>query len=269
MPSPSAESPPNTNPVQSAYESFARETPLVTRYCITAFVLSYVTSFIFDFTSALVNIPLLTVFRFEIYRIILAPFISENILTLIFACIAFSTYGKMIEFNKGSTVFGALILMIGLLSNLTFLLICLLLYFIQNEMTWLVLKSSGPFTIIPGLMAFECALAPAESKRRLFMCEIPTVYYAAVLTVLWYLFSGDNFTLFLSMGVGYLFGFRRLRYLWPSLSRRKSWENSWLRNFTVRPGWVVGSNEDDDRWLPLHSQQVSVPFAFRLSFKCP
>ena len=255
MPPPS-DTPPNNNPAISAYESFARETPLVTRYVIQALVVGYLTTFIYNFTSAVVNIPFFTLYRLEIYRLLLAPFFSDNILTVLFSCIAFSTYGKLIEVNKGSTNFGVLIFMIGFLSNVAFLFLCIFLSITTHENNWLTLKSAGPFTIIPGLIAFECSIAPAGSKRRLLMCELQTVYFPVVITSLWFLFSGDNFVLFISMGFGYLYGFGRLKSLRPTQSRRKNWESTWLRNFTTRPGWVVGSNMEDDQWLPLHGPQV-------------
>lgn len=253
---PSSDTPPNNNPVVSAYETFSRETPLVTRYCIQELIICYLTSFIFDFTHALVNIPFLTVYRLELYRLIFAPFISDNILTVLFACISYSTYGKIIEYSKGSTNFGALVFMIGFLSNVTFLLVCVLHSWITHEITWLAFKTAGPFDIIPGLIAYECALAPANSKRRFVMCELQTVYFPVVITSLWYLFSMGNFGLFISMGFGYLYGFGRLKSLRPSLSTRKKWENTWLRNFTTRPGWVVGPNTEEEGGLPLYGQQV-------------
>jgi len=255
MPTPS-ETSPNNNPILSAYESFARETPLVTRYVIQTLVIGYIISFIFDFTFAISNIPFFTVYRFEIYRLIFAPFFSGNLLTVIFGSIAYSTYGKIFEYSKGSTNFGVLIFLIGFLTNVTFVFLCIVHSIITHQNDWLVLKSVGPFSIIPGLMAFECALAPAGSKRRLLMCEIQTLYFPVVITLLWFIFSGDNFVLFVSMGFGYLYAYGRLKSLRPSSSRRKNWESTWLRNFTTRPGWIIGSNVEDDQWLPLHNAQV-------------
>lgn len=119
--------PPPPNPVLNAYETFARETPLVTRYVLTSQFATWVLSFFVDPSFAVANIPHFTIFKFELYRLLLSPFICQGFFSLVFAYISFVDNGRRLEFSMGSTAFGSLLLTIGIITNLSYLVVSFLL----------------------------------------------------------------------------------------------------------------------------------------------
>lgn len=235
-----SDEPPQPNPVLTAYESFVRDTPLVTRYTLTTLFLSYVLSFFFDPTFALANIPRFTIFNFEIYRVVFSPLVCTNILSLLFAYISFLDNGKRLEHSMGSTAFAWLMLSLAFYTNISFLLICFLLYGLVGEEGFLHMNSYGIWIILLALIAIECCKAPQGSQRRLFFFTVPTLYYPLALFALFSLFGGFHLAYLLSIGVGYAYGHGHLDRFKVSESRFKQWEDTTLANFTRREGWVVG-----------------------------
>ena len=59
--------PPQPNPVLTAYESYLRDTPLITRYVLNATVISFITGFFFNPAYLLANIPIFTIFKKKTY----------------------------------------------------------------------------------------------------------------------------------------------------------------------------------------------------------
>lgn len=89
--------PPNANPVLTAYESYLRDTPLITRYVLNATVISYLTGFFFSPAYLLANIPIFTLFKFQLYRILTSPLICTDILSLFFTFMGFMNHGVKLE----------------------------------------------------------------------------------------------------------------------------------------------------------------------------
>jgi membrane associated rhomboid family serine protease len=199
-------SPPPANPVLNAYETFIRETPLVTRYVLTSQFVTWVFSFFADPSFAVANIPHFTVFKFELYRIVLSPFICPGLFSLIFAYMSFVDNGRRLEFSMGSTAFGCLLLTIGVLTNLAYLIVSFLLYGLTGNQGLLFLPSLGIWLILFGVIAIECSKAPQNSVRRLFFFNVPTLYYPLALFGLFSLFGGFQLSYLLSIGVGYAHG---------------------------------------------------------------
>lgn len=246
--------PPDTNPILSGYESFVQSTPLVTRYVITTLSLSWLFSWFIDPSYPLANIPLFTVFHFELYRIVLSPLICTSLLSLVFSYISFTDNGKRLEYSMGSTAFCWLLLTIGGVTNLAFIAVCLFFYGVTAAQTFLIMPSQGIWTILLGVIAVECANAPPETKRRLFVFEVPTVYYPLAIFALFSLFGGFSIAYLLSVGTGYAYGYGYLDRLKVSNATFSRWEDGCLSNFTQRQGWVVGhAASGSDAWLPLNN----------------
>jgi len=242
MMSSSSNEPPPPNPVLTAYEGFVQNTPLVTRYILTIQVISYITSWVVNPQYALANIPHFVLWKFEIYRLILSPLVNTSIISLVFAFMSFLDHGKRLEYSLGSTCFGWLCLMIGSLTNLLFLCLSVILWALSNrEPAYLFLSAAGIWLILFGIIAMECAQAPRDSKRKFFVWDIPTLYYPLALYLLFALLGGGlSMSYFISIGLGYAYGFGKLDSLKLSSTRARRWEESLLANFTRRDGWVVG-----------------------------
>jgi len=233
--------PPPPNPILSAYESFVRDTPLVTRYTLTTLFCSWFLSFFLDASYALDTIPHFAIYRFEIYRLLLSPLVCQSTLSLIFAYLSFLDSGKRLEHSLGSTAFAWLLLTIAFISNLIFCCLCLLLSFASNDQGYLWWQSSGIWTVLFGIIASECSKAPANEQRKLFFFQVPTLYYPLAIWLLFMLVGGGNLAGYLiSIGVGYAYGYGYLDRLKVNPSRFRQWEESILVNFTQREGWVVG-----------------------------
>ena len=89
--------PPTPNPVVTAYESYLRDTPLITRYVLNATAISYITGFVFNPAYLLANIPTFTIYKFQLYRIITSPMICTDILSLFFTFMGFMNHGVKLE----------------------------------------------------------------------------------------------------------------------------------------------------------------------------
>lgn len=89
--------PPTPNPVSTAYESYLRDTPLITRYVLNATVISYLTGFFFSPAYLFANIPIYTLFKFQLYRILTSPLICTDILSLFFTFMGFMNHGVKLE----------------------------------------------------------------------------------------------------------------------------------------------------------------------------
>ncbi len=235
----SNEAPP-PNPILSAYETFRNETPLVTRYMITINAVSWVVGFFVNPSLALNCIPFFTILKFEVYRILTSPLVCQSVLSLVFAYISFVDHGKRLEFSMGSTAFAYLMMVLAAVTNVTFLVVCFTLNGLSGEPAYLYMQSSGIWIILFGLISIECCKAPTGSKRRLFFCDVPTIYYPLGLLGLFSLFGGFQLAYTISVGVGYAYGYGHLDFLKMD-ARFKRWEDTVLSNFVQRDGWIAGS----------------------------
>jgi membrane associated rhomboid family serine protease len=195
------------NPILSAYEGFVRDTPLVTRYVLTTLFMTWFLSFFIDPFFALSNIPYYSLLRFEVYRIILSPFLCSNLLSLVFAYLSFNTSGKRLEFSMGSTAFGWLLVTVGMATNIAFIALCFVLSALTNEEGWVHRSASGIWTILFGIISIECVSASQASLRQyqIFSVSIPTLYYPLVLWGIFSLLGGFSLGDLISVGIGYAY----------------------------------------------------------------
>mmetsp|Transcript_21162 Transcript_21162/g.29645 ORF Transcript_21162/g.29645 Transcript_21162/m.29645 type:complete len:269 (-) Transcript_21162:435-1241(-) len=229
------------NQIQTAYESFARETPLVTRGLASILAFSWLICSIFDLNHALANISMFTINRLQLYRLFLAPLVGSTPISLIFGIMKFVSSGKGLEFQMGSTNFGALILTIGGLTNLLFSIFCCSCYYLLGaSFTWMLLQSCDIWTIVLGIIALESAHQSNELRQILFRFEVQAKYYPLLLLAFFCLIKGRiDLAYCISIGLGYSIGFGKLEFLKIGHDRRKKYENSFLYRFTQMQGWVV------------------------------
>ena len=244
-------SPPLHNPILSAYESFLKDTPLVTRYTLTTLVCSWCLSFLVDASFALNTVPYFTIYYLEIYRIVVSPLICQSTLSLIFAYFSFLENGKRLEHSLGSTGFACFMLTIGCITNITFCAICWLLSRITNDEGYLYWQSSGIWTILFGIVATECSKAPPLERRRFILVRVPSTLYPLYLWIVFLLLDAGNmaFAYLISLAVGYAYGYGYLERLQVSPTKLRQWEESLPSRFTQQHGWVVGhAAAGDEAW---------------------
>jgi len=242
----SVDRPPESFLSLSTYESVRRDTPLVTRCILTSLTISYGLSYLIDLTWPLQNMPLFTLTRFELYRLILAPFVCTSLVSLVFAYFSFFGHVKRLELALGSTAFGALVLTIGTLTNIIYLILCVLGWAITQDLRHMAGSSVGIWTVLLGIISMECCAEGSPSHRNFFMFTVPTLYYpVALLGFIALLSGGVPLSYVISVGVGYAYGYNKLDCLKLGHVRRKRWEQTLLRKFTTMVGWVAGPSDGE------------------------
>jgi len=246
--------PPLANPVLTAYESYLRDTPLITRYVLNAVLISYFAGFFFSPAVLLANIPVFTIFKFQLYRIVTSPLICTDILSLFFAFMGFMNHGVKLEQSMGSSLFAVLFFTLTILTNVLFLIISVLLWGLTNSESYLAGASLGIWTVLLGIIAVECAEAPPETKRRLFFLEVPALYYPLVLLALFSIFAGVRLAYCLGVAVGYAYGYGKLDRCKVKVETVRKWENrdqsGCLSGFVNRIGFVtLGMASGPNAWL--------------------
>mmetsp|Transcript_38452 Transcript_38452/g.82045 ORF Transcript_38452/g.82045 Transcript_38452/m.82045 type:complete len:343 (-) Transcript_38452:226-1254(-) len=246
--------PPPPNPVATAYESYVRDTPLITRYVLNSILISFFAGFFFSPAYLLANIPMFTIFKFQLYRVVTSPLICTDILSLFFAFMGFMNHGVKLEQSMGSSLFAVLFFTLTIATNVLFLIISILLWGLTNSDSYLVGASLGIWTVLLGIIAVECSEAPPETKRRLFFLEVPTLYYPLVLLALFSMFAGPRLPYFLGVAVGYAYGHGKLDRWKVKVETVRKWENrdqgGCLGGFVNRSGFVtLGMASGPNAWL--------------------
>ena len=223
--------PPTANPVLTAYESYLQSTPLITRYVLNSVLISFLAGFFFSPAYLCANIPLLTIFKFQLYRIVTSPLICSDFLSLIFAFMGFLNHGVKLEQSMGSTMFALLFFTLTIVSNILFLILNILLWGLTNSDSYLTSASLGIWTVLLGIIAVECSEAPPESQRRLFFLEVPSKYYPLVLLALFSMLAGPQLSYCLCVAVGYAYGYGKLNQLKVKVET--------VRNFDILAKYVI------------------------------
>lgn len=245
---PSAIPPPDDNPILKAYESFVRGTPFVTRCLVQTQAITWILSWFVDLGLAVGNVPQFTIFHFELYRLFLSPFICTSFLSLVFCFISFADYGKRMEYSHGSTAFAITLALIGWTVNLLHLIICFILYGIEGSPKWLFLPCFGVWILIFGLLSIECMQAPATSKRRLFVVDVPTRYYPLALLMLFSFFGDFQLSHLLAIGIGYAYQQGFLDKWKVGAPRIQSWEQTTLEGYISQQGWISNDASGRGDW---------------------
>mmetsp|Transcript_7770 Transcript_7770/g.14072 ORF Transcript_7770/g.14072 Transcript_7770/m.14072 type:complete len:342 (+) Transcript_7770:170-1195(+) len=254
MPESNTSGPPPVNPVATAYESYVRDTPLVTRYVLNSIIISFFAGFFFSPAYIFANIPIFTIFKFQLYRIVTSPLICTDILSLFFAFMGFLNHGVKLEQSMGSSMFAVLFFTLTIWTNILFLIISILLWGLTNSDSYLAGASMGIWTVLLGIIAVECSECPRDTKRRLFFLEVAALHYPLVLLALFSLFAGPQLAYVLAVAVGYAYGFGKLDRWKVKVETVRNWENrdqgGCLSGFVNRVGFItLGMASGPNAWL--------------------
>ena len=156
--------PAQSNPILQSYQAWSERTPFVTRVTTITLVVLYIFSFFIRFDLFLADIPYFTLFHFEIYRLILSPFIGNSILFLVLLLFTFPAIGLKMESTMGSGYFLWLIMTINLLINGIFNIICVTLYAfgMKEALFW---NCFTFWTILFALITIDCMQVILLSHR--------------------------------------------------------------------------------------------------------
>lgn len=145
-----------SNPVVTYYNEWSERTPFVTKYTVIILVISYFISWIFDTSDWFADIPAYTLLRFEIYRLLLNPFVGNSILMLLLTIIMFVVMAGKFESSQGSLRFLFLMGTMSLLTNLGFIVFCLFgLIWDDVALYW---ACQGFWNVCFALITIDCML---------------------------------------------------------------------------------------------------------------
>ena len=163
----SSPSSPQSNPVLQYYTEWSERTPYITRSVMVILVVTFVLSLFFNTDTAFGDIPHYTVYRLEVYRIILSPLVGNSLLMLVFAFMFFPAMGGRIEAGYGSAYFLYMLASFTVIINIIFTTFCLIMeMFGSTEMSFL--NSSGFWTLIFALITMECVAVSNTDISMLF-----------------------------------------------------------------------------------------------------
>jgi hypothetical protein len=261
------EPPSPPNPILTAYEGWYHNTPFVTRSILSIQAASYLLSWFADPNFALANIPHFILTQYEVYRLVTSPYlVNTSLLSLIFAFVSFTEQGKRLEYSMGSTRFAALCFSIGTITNVAFFTLSVIVFYMNgagpDQAHVLLSSASGIWLVLFGIIAMECVQAPPGTQRKLFLFQVPVLYYPIALLLL-FAFLSASFSLAycLSIAVGYLYGFGYLDRIQLSHGKATEWEDGgggggsissfhFLAGLTRRDGWVsCHAATGSDAWI--------------------
>ena len=232
----------NDNPIRTFFDSYQRETPMITRSMTTTHAIAYFVNIFFDLRLGLGNVPVFTVYKFEIYRILTSLFICTGFIPLILAYFSFLPTGKRLEYSMGSTDFFCILMTIGVMTNIMYVCLAFLLDYLLGNQHWLAIPSFGLWNIMFGVISLECTKAPRNSVRKFFIWTIPTLYYPVALLISFSFLGGFSLAHLISVSIGFGFGYGYLDYFRISAFRCKLWEETYLQGFVSQDtNYIVSS----------------------------
>jgi hypothetical protein len=152
----SAASPPGSqNPTMDAYDRWSAQTPFITRTTLLTVAVVYLLSWFVDLETALQNVPYYSLLHFEVYRILLSPFVGNSILSLIMIALFFPVMSGRMESALGSSGLLAMMFCISLFTKVLFDIVCLSLSFMgtPEALFW---SCDNFWVIVFGIITIEC-----------------------------------------------------------------------------------------------------------------
>jgi hypothetical protein len=251
------------NQLLAAYQSWQERTAYATRFFVLTVIVMTILSFVLvDFTLYLSNITAYSVFNLQIYRFILSPFVSNSIFTLIMMLLFFPQMGTQMEQSMGTAAFGGLVFTFTLVTNVTFALICVLLYVfgMPEALMW---DCSGFWTVIFSLITVDCMKTPDVPRR--LMClpwDIPAQYFPLAMYAFFSVFGRFELSFLVAIGVGYAYSKGHLEKVKLTDEYLESLEDSngllynTSRNTT---GWIFNIRQDVAGYAPVGQHDIGGP----------
>ena len=148
--------PNNDNPILTFYREWSDKTPFVTRSAMILLLVTYLVSFPVDLDAYFGNVPYFSILNFEVYRLFLSPFVGNSIFNVVLMALFFPAMGARMESSIGSSAFLILMGTLSTMTNVAFVLICLLLYYVGNLALAVFYSCSGFWLVLFGLITMEC-----------------------------------------------------------------------------------------------------------------
>jgi hypothetical protein len=149
----------SSNPFLESYRAWSERTPFFTRFTTISIIVVYILSFFISLDRWLANIPYYSIQYGEVYRIVLSPLVGNSLLFLLIMLLSFPAVGMRMESTMGSASFLTLMLTIDLMINISFILLCYVLFWTGSvDHTVLRWSCADFWTILFALLSIDCFL---------------------------------------------------------------------------------------------------------------
>jgi membrane associated rhomboid family serine protease len=159
-------------------------------YILNLFI-SYISFF-------LTNIPLFTIYKFQLWRLITNVFITTSLLNIIFAFLSWIKDAIELENRNGTLKYMIIFFINSIFIQIIYCFILVLCYLLTNNKLVLTLniimgkvENNGIWPLIMGELTLLCMTNPEVPMRVFFFpCEVKAKYYPIVLFFLFVMFNG-------------------------------------------------------------------------------
>jgi hypothetical protein len=156
----------------------------------------------------------------------------------------------------GSSSYLAIILMLTIITNISFILVCVLLYMFGMAQA-LFFECTGFWVVLFSLLTIESMQAPDMPRRMMFIpMDIPSKYFPLIMYGLFCLFSGPILSYAVALAVGYVYSQGYLERLRPTSYYLEGLESpgGMLHTLSRSRGWILsGAAIGHDAWIALNS----------------
>lgn len=158
------------------YRDWISKTPFVTRNTMHVLIISYSISWLFPTEILIGNTPSFSVFGYEIYRLFLSPLAGDSLVNLVFVAFSFPSMGSRIEMCVGSCAFLFLIVIVSLITNIAFAVVCIILHHCTIPEA-IFYRSSGFWLVLFGLITVECSqvVSTVHESLSLSSCTVISI----------------------------------------------------------------------------------------------
>lgn len=194
--------------------------PLFIKFVICCTIIIYLINILIPFVSFfLSDIPYYTIYYCQIWRLITTPFMTTNILSIVFSLYFWFSEAVKLEKEIGTIKYMLIFLINTICIQIIYCLILLLLslifrtqYFLKMKITSNGIRNEGLWPILLCDLTLLCLSNPLEPMRFfLFPCVVRAKYYPLVLFLIFTIISGFQIDFEILCGIG--FGFLYHYYL--------------------------------------------------------
>jgi membrane associated rhomboid family serine protease len=198
---------------------FARFIIIIT---ITSYFLSWFTNFMLNFT----NIPLYTIYKFQLWRLMSSVFMTLSIINILFAFIAWLPDALKLEKSTGTVRYFFNFMINSILIQIMYTTMILIISLFLNQI--LLMPSSGLWPMILAEITMLCLSNPNGQLQMMFIpCMIPSKFYPWALFGFFTLLNMNlQFDILAGILYGYLFFYflkNKLQFSDEFISRAENW----------------------------------------------
>ena len=219
--------------------------PLFLKFVIMSTTVLYLLNLLIPYVSlVLADIPYYTIYYCQLWRIFTTPFMTTNILSIIFSLFFWFKDAFKLEREIGTVKYLLIFFMNTFFIQLLYCFITFLISLIIQNQILLKMKitprgvrSEGLWPILLCDLTLLCLSNPNESIRfYIFPCVIKAKYYPLILFIIFFVLSGFtiDFEILCGIGFGFLYHYYLKSKIKVSTNFASKMENSflfsWMKN---------------------------------------